>query len=178
MFQYLGMSITLEIDRKFCVYLHSCGNDLIYVGSGPYSRAFVVGLKERGKRWFEAVKGRPVTVSILSTHVDRQEAMQAEFDHIYGLQPIANVAGTLRSLTAKPTLPRGRPSRASLALRDQKNAPLKPCVFCVTTGRRFWSLREASAVYGIPLTTLSRGIRDEKPVKYAGQVYLFRIKEP
>lgn len=166
MFNNLGMKITLEIDRKFCVYMHACDDEIIYIGSGPVSRAFHVGLKERGKRWFDAVAGRPVTVHILSTHLEREEAFQAEFDHIYGLQPVANHIGTSRPLTAEG-MKRGRP-----ATRGPK---VGAWVYCETINRKFATMREAADVTGIPLASLSRALHSGKPARHFGQLWYFRL---
>lgn len=166
MFHALGMKITLEIDRKFCVFMHACGDEIIYIGSGPFSRAFHVGLRERGKIWFDAVAGRPVTVHILSTHLNRDEAFQAEFDHIYGLQPVANRAGISRPLTAKG-MRRGRPA--------SRGPKIGAWVYCETIDRKFATMREAAAVTGIPIASLSRALHSGRPTRHFGQLWRFKL---
>ena len=84
--------ITLRMKERglFCVYSHSVGGKVIYVGSGSPSRAFI--WKSRNDRWGAIVKGRQVTMRILSWHRHQHGAYLEEQHMIRTLKPSCNLS--------------------------------------------------------------------------------------
>lgn len=146
----------MKITAKFCVYAHSCDGEIIYVGSGTHARAF--NFERRTERWGEAVDGRSIAVTILSEHDDRAEAYEREADYILGLQPVANGQGKNQRLSPRG-LKLGRPRR--------KGPKPGAFIYCRTLDVRCPTLRYAARLVHAPVSSVSRGLYEGRPVKTA-----------
>jgi len=147
------------------VYAHSCGGDIIYVGSGNPLRAYTS--RGRSDVWRSARHYREVTVVILGVYPTRKAAYEAEAWFIASLQPIANKAGL---------------GPADKAKRDERVRRGRPCVQGKTSrqivestpgGRRFPTIREAAKYYGISGAAVTISIQQKRPVYKARQSFSY-----
>jgi hypothetical protein len=144
------MQITVSPNRPLCVYMHSCGNDIIYVGSGTVARAFSLGPSHRTKLWLEMVGNRPVTITILEFCWYPDQAIAREYYHIAGLQPLANVHGKKAWLSPLDPIANGRPQKWQNGARWVK---------CLPTGRRYENASQAALGEGLSVATVLRLLR-------------------
>lgn len=93
-----GESITVHAD-KYCVYKHSIGDRLIYIGAGKGPR--LLDTQDRGKLWKIITDGYPVTIEVIAWFDDKQGAMELEKELIMKHIPEANITHTFRR-TNKP----------------------------------------------------------------------------
>ena len=64
-----------------CVYMHSFGATVLYIGSGTFERAFTLAYKKRDFAWIKAIhqyKCKSIKVSILRCFSDRKRAFEYE----------------------------------------------------------------------------------------------------
>lgn len=106
-------SITLR-PGKFCVYIHSAGGRIIYVGQGVYTRPFSMG-RGRNYVWRKLVEGVDVIeVQIVGWYDTQREALDVEVRLIRELNPAAN--------WPTPQRPRLKPRHNREMLRDLASA--------------------------------------------------------
>lgn len=80
--------------QKLCVYTHSIGGVVFYVGLGTPVRPFTVSnsMNGRSAKWYEMVKGAMhFDVEIIGYYDDPQDARDKECELIELLEPVANV---------------------------------------------------------------------------------------
>lgn len=119
----------------YCVYSHSIGDHVIYIGSGEISRAFA--LHARREHHLEMMNCGELTVTILHRFTDRNEAFRVEKMLLETFRPSGNVrvgskAKYVRTFkrTVRPTEPRKPklPKRTASVLQmlihaAERNAP-------------------------------------------------------
>lgn len=82
----------ISYDKPFCVYFHKVEDDIVYIGSGTFSRAFDINPTQRNPLWGTVTLYRDIEVQIVSAHSDRDAAYGAEKRMIDMLQPVCNIA--------------------------------------------------------------------------------------
>jgi hypothetical protein len=123
----------LAMTGRFCVYSHSSGGVIFYVGSGPLSRAFDVS--SRNREWKTLVASSvSYEVSVHSWHATRKQAYLEELKVLQALRPFCNLKnGTLKI-----------------------GESCKKVVFDISTSRSYLSIREACESLDISRNKLNK----------------------
>lgn len=79
----------MDMDKKYCVYLHSDGDKIFYVGYGNHSRPF--SYLCRNRLWYEYVENKKyLHINIVDFFKNKKEAQDLENFLIKKYSPYAN----------------------------------------------------------------------------------------
>ncbi len=110
---FMGDTILVSQEDRYCVYHHICDGEIFYVGSGVPERPFA--RTDRGRKWMSYVSEHPeYTVEIVARFYRVEDARSFEKAQIKELTPRCNSA----------YLPRGKSVNTSLISMRIPNALL------------------------------------------------------
>lgn len=92
--------------KPFCVYSHIIKDEIIYIGSGPISRAFCTN---RSRRWIDTTYRQLVTVKIMGWFDNRFDAFEHEGRLIDYHRPECNRTSVDGNGGARAFLPASKP---------------------------------------------------------------------
>lgn len=172
-----GKNIPMRPKSGYCVYAHSIGNVIFYVGKGTFLRPWC--LSRRTKMWRDYVAGRKIQITVLAYFTNSDDAIRAETRLICLLKPTCNQVyfDHARGKFSNPVLVkfnvarvftdqmRTRQREAIRRQREGNNWPGKPKkpVKCLNTGALYESISAAARANGCSLVGVSRVISGKRP---------------
>lgn len=143
--------ISIDAKKRFCVYFHWCEDEVIYIGSGTYGRAFT--WENKRDAYHLARSGRGIRIEIVQTFADRLEAYASEAVYIAALAPVGNTHGKDPAFIDEHLLKLGRPP-----------ADTKPVIRCMPEGTEFKTLSAAASATGVSKASVSWSMKYRKPL--------------
>lgn len=135
------MRIKDAFRHPYCVYTHTMGRHVIYVGAGTLSRAFS---QSRTPLWHKLTKGRQITIQIVRWFDTKYDAYQFEAQLIVEHKPAGNQSA--------PHYTR----HLGLGVQLKKNKPVvNRAIQCVETGIVYPTSRDAQHAFGVTQGAIS-----------------------